>query len=81
MTKSKERQKRRKFTDEFKQDAVRMVLSEGVPLKKAAENLGIDRSNLGRWKKEHLEAFGGLSNGLEGSITPKEMDVEIRDLR
>ena len=61
-----------------------MVLLEGIPMKEAAEKLGVDRSCLNRWKNEHLEQLGGLKSGgdgLECSMTPKEMDVEIRNLR
>ena len=87
MTKPKERRERRNFTPEFKQDAVKMVLLEGISTTRAAEKLGIDRSNLERWKKSHLEQMGGLQgsgSGLNGpgmSMTAKEMDVEIRTLR
>ena len=46
---------RRKFTPEFKQDAVRMILVEGISLKETAEKLGIERSCLNRWKNKHLQ--------------------------
>ena len=46
---------RRKFIPEFKQDAVRMVLMEGISIKETAEKLGIERSCLNRWKNKHLE--------------------------
>lgn len=75
---------RRKFTPEFKQDAVRMVIVEGLSVKEVAEKLGIERSSLGRWKREYLEQLGGLKSGVNGhenALTPKEMDGEIRDLR
>jgi transposase len=34
---------RKKYTQEFKQDAVRLVLEQGYNQSEAARNLGIDR--------------------------------------
>lgn len=38
-----------RFTLEFKQDAVRLVLESGYTHQQAADNLGISLSALGRW--------------------------------
>jgi transposase-like protein len=43
---------RKKYTKEFKQDAVRLVTEQGYKQTEAARNLGIDRGMLGRWIKE-----------------------------
>ena len=43
---------RKKYTIEFKQDAVRLVTEQGYKQTEAARNLGIDRGMLGRWIKE-----------------------------
>ena len=54
---------RKKYTREFKQDAVRLVIEQGYNQSEAARNLGIDRGMLGRWVKEvqedENEAFRG----------------------
>ena len=42
--------KKRIFTDEFKQDAVALIVKEGYTLKEASERLGIDESVLGKWR-------------------------------
>jgi transposase-like protein len=77
----KNRKERRKFTPEFKADAARMVILDGVSVGEAAEKLGVDRSNLVRWKNDYLEQLGAGGDGREHAMTPKEMDVEIRALR
>ena len=41
--------KRRRFSDEFKQDAVRLVVSEGYAFAAAAEAVGVDEQCLRRW--------------------------------
>lgn len=46
---------RRKFDDEFKKEAVRLVTEQGYSISKAAEAVGVKENNLRRWKSE-LEA-------------------------
>ena len=47
-----ERKTRRKFTRQFKEEAVGLVTKQGYRLSEAAESLGIDQKMLGRWKRE-----------------------------
>ena len=69
---------RKKYTREFKQDAVRLVTEQGYKQSEAARNLGIDRGMLGRWVKEfqqdESEAFRG-----NGKLTAD--GEELRRLR
>lgn len=44
---------RRRFTDEFKREAVRLAGSQGVTLSAVARDLGIDVSVLRRWVEQH----------------------------
>ena len=81
MKTSYQRRSRRKFTREFKDDAVRMVILEGISIKDAASKLGIERSCLNRWRSEYLEREGVGDAAPESSMTPKEMDAELRRLR
>ena len=43
---------RRKYTDIFKAEAVRLVVEEGYRTSEAARNLGINANMLSRWKHE-----------------------------
>lgn len=43
---------RRKYTDEFKDEAVKLVTEQGYKISEAARNLGIHAGVLGRWIKD-----------------------------
>ena len=45
---------RRKYTDEFKEGAVKLVTDQGYKISEAARNLGIDATQLRRWVKGKL---------------------------
>ncbi len=53
------KQKRPKYSLEFKQDAARLVIEKGYTHDQAAESLGISLSALGRW----VRAERGPANG------------------
>ena len=69
---------RRKHSPEFKREAVRMTLEPGRTVGEVADNLGIDRSLLQRWRSK-LKAEGADAFGA-GSRT-KASDDEIARLR
>ncbi len=46
---------RRRFTDEFKRDAVELVRTSGKPIAQVADELGIYDSTLGDWVKHDRE--------------------------
>lgn len=43
---------KRKYTQEFKEEAVKLVTEQGYKISEAARNLGIRENMLGRWKRE-----------------------------
>ena len=43
-----------RYDAEFKLDAVRYLIKSDETIKAAAEDLGVERSNLGRWKRDQL---------------------------
>jgi transposase len=49
---SKNRRPRRRFTDDFKQQAVRLVLDEGKSVSAVARELDLVASALGTWVKQ-----------------------------
>jgi len=71
--------KRRNFSKEFKQEAVKLVTEQGYGMKEAADNLGIRDNLLSRWKKELSEEE---SHQNSGSRKEKESpEEELRRLR
>ena len=69
---------RKKYTQEFKQDAVRLVLEQGYNQSEAARNLGLDRGMLGRWVKEAQVDEGEAFRGNGKRTVEQE---ELRQLR
>src|SRR3954447_4243420 len=51
-----ERQKRRRFTTEFKAQAAKRLLDGGKGLGEVATELGLSPGQLGAWRNEHLAA-------------------------
>ena len=51
---------RRKFDEDFKQGAVRLVRETGEPIAKVARDLGINEGTLGNWcaKERHAREGG-----------------------
>ena len=47
---------RRRFTSEFKTEAVRLLEESGRPLQAVAEELGVHANQLRTWRNEHLAA-------------------------
>jgi transposase len=67
--------RRREFTDEFKQEAVRMLL-DGHTAGSVAERLGLSGTNmLYRWKREQLERTGPVATSLEARV--RELESEL----
>lgn len=65
---------RRKFSREFKLEAVKMVKDRGVALKQAARDLDLNENMLRRWVREFSEdpqnAFPEL-----GQMKPEEAEI------
>lgn len=68
----------RKYDPEFKREAVRLVLQEGIPLARVARDLGINENMLHRWKSQFLDDPANAFPG-KGHLKPEE--EELRRLR
>lgn len=61
--------KRRKYNQEFKEEAVKLITEQGYQLSEAARNLGVHPSILGRWKRQLTgEVDGGNSQGVQAEL-------------
>lgn len=65
MSNTSERRTRRKFTDEFKADAVALVEESGGQIAKVAKELGIYDSSLGNWVRQAREEAAGAPTAEE----------------
>ena len=66
---------RREFTEDFKRDAVQMLL-DGHTAVSVADRLGLDGTNLlYRWKREQLQRTGPVATSLEARV--RELEIEL----
>ena len=54
-------ERRRKFSDEYKREAVQMALQPGVTKSQVARELGINANLLGRWCREGIASISLLA--------------------
>lgn len=66
---------RRSFTDEFRRDAVAMVLDDGNKIVDVAERLGIGEGTLGNWVRQ-----ARIDRGERAGVSTSERQ-ELVDLR
>ncbi len=67
---------RRKFDEEFKEGAVRIVRETGKPIAQVARELGINEGTLGNWVAKHRRA----REGGDGKLSESER-AELTRLR
>ena len=76
-------EKRRKFTAEFREEAVKMVIESGRPIAQVARDLGIVEGTLGNWvggyRREHAGEEPPLSVNERARL--RELEREVADLR
>ena len=73
---SKKRQ-RRGFTDEFKNDAVKLVIEQGYSCNEAGRRLGVGHSNISRW----VRAFRAQQESKADPESSKDLKAEVQRLR
>ena len=73
-----EKDNRVKYTKEFRQDAVNLVIEHGYSANEVGRRLGINQSNVSRWVREYRRDQQDVA---EGEIPRKELEVEIRRLK
>ena len=71
---------RRKFSDEFKRDAVEIVRSSGKPVRQVANELGIYDSTLGNWVRQD-EINRGEREGLSTDERERLRELERENAR
>ncbi len=77
---------RRKYDQDFKRNAVLLCAEPGRTVLEVAENLGINKDVLYRWRREYHRANGQYvfpGNGVE-ALTPeqkriRELEKKLRD--
>jgi len=73
---------RRKFDEEFREGAVRIVRETGKPVAQVARDLGVNEGTLGNWcakDRAEREGAGGLS--ADDAVELKRLRSENAELR
>lgn len=70
--------KRRKFTQEFKRQAVAMIVDQGLSVSEVARDLDVGVNLLRKWKQQ-LEAEADQAFPGNGKLSPEQ--EELRRLR
>jgi transposase len=63
---------RRRFSKEYKQEAVSLVQQSDIPVSEIARNLGINDNVLRRWVKEHCDP---VKRSFTGHGVPRDEEV------
>ena len=69
-------EKRKKYSKEFKLDAVSLVVDQNYTRTDAAKSLGINQQMLGRWVKESQTDDGQAFRG-NGKFTPEQEKIRV----
>ena len=67
---------RKKYSKEFKLDAVSLVLDQGYTRVEAARSLDINDQMLSRWVKEHQNDEDGQAFRGNGKLTPEQEEIK-----
>lgn len=71
--------KKQHYSAEFKSEAVKMIIIDGVSVKEVSEQLGVSEKVLYVWRQNHLNKLE--AENPEGAQSPKAMAAELADLR
>ena len=77
------REKRRKFTPEFKSEAVRLVVDTSRPIAEVAREIGVHEGTLGNWVNQYRVERAGDEPPLTlpERARLRELERENRELR
>jgi transposase len=65
---------RKKYSKEFKLDAIALVVDQNYSQAEASRNLGVNPNMLGRWIKETDNDNGHAFRG-NGKLTPEQEEI------
>ena len=74
----KTRRTRQNYTQEFKNDAIKLVLEQDYSCNEVGRRLGIHPSNVSRWVREYESDSEPI---VEGVLTRKQLEAELKRLR
>jgi transposase len=76
-----EKRQRREFTEDFKRDAVALIVEQNYTIAATARSLDITAGLLGRWKREYSAQSAGTTLGQDEREELQQLRKEVRMLR
>lgn len=81
----KKKTTRRQYTEEFREDAVKLVTEQGYKISEAARNLGINDNMLRRWIKKHTDSAVSAAS-IDQPLSDdrkriRELEKEVKQLK
>ncbi len=75
--------KRKSYTPEFRREAVRLVVEQGLTAARVAEDLGVSRNTMYTWVQELREEIEAQGNGVQRSEAEelRRLRKEVQELR
>jgi transposase len=77
-------QHRKRYTPEFRDEAVRMVLDSSRPIAHVARELGLNEGTLGNWVNKYRKERGPEEEpelNISERARLRELEAEVRELR
>jgi len=78
------KRKRQNYTNEFKEEAVKLITEQGYSVAEASRNLGVNANMLGRWKRD-IESGSvkdaTISDGVSIQAELKRLRKENKQLK
>ena len=78
---STEKKQKRTFTEEFKRDAVALVVNQGYSVSQASRSLGINDNLIYKWRKDLEAKVGGSTLALAERDELKRLRKENKRLK
>ena len=75
------KKKRRSYTKEFKEEAVKLITEQGYSYAEAGRNLGVNPNQLSRWKREIEEDGGDPGSTVSLQAELKRLRKENKQLK
>ena len=72
------RKSRRRFTQEFKDDATSLVVEQGYSCAEVGRRLGVSENNVNRWVRQHRDKYESASTD---GLTRDQLEAELKRLR
>jgi len=68
-----ERRSRRRYSDEYKSEAVRLANDSGKPVRQVARDLGVNANVLHRWMREERDA--AAAGKTRGAVKAEQEEI------